>query len=75
MSQQKEGKTKNLIEGLIDEMNRVRGLIKMYEELPDNVGFVGACIMKVSIKEAEATIVSGNIIEMLRSYENLKGHE
>ena len=63
----------NLIEGLLSEMNRVRELIKEYESLPDNAGFFGSTMMKDVIKRAEKNIASGDVIEELKSFEELKG--
>ena len=63
---------KNLIEGLHEEMNRVRELINEYERLPDGVGFIGASIMRASIKMAEKSLESGDVVAELRAYEDLK---
>lgn len=65
----------NLIEGLFEEMNRVRDLIKQYEELPDNAGFLGASMMKVSVSNAEKAISSGDIVKEVQALEDLKGFE
>lgn len=65
----------NLIEGLLEEMNRVRELIKIYESLPDNAGFFGSSMMKVSITRAEKAIASGDVTEELRAFEDLKSFE
>ena len=65
-------KTENLIEGLLSEMNRVRELIKEYEDLPGGVGFFGSSIMKVKIQQAEKAISEGDVIKELQAYEELK---
>lgn len=65
----------NLIEGLLEEMNRVRELTKEYESLPDNAGWVGASLMKASIQNAENAIKEGDIIKELKAYEDLKTFE
>ena len=64
----------NLSESIFDEMNRVRELIKEYESLPDNAGFFGASLMKVSIKRAEIAISKSDAVEMLRAYDDLQKH-
>lgn len=64
----------NLMNGLLNEMNRVRELITQYEALPNGVGMFGVTTMKSSIKMAEKSISNGDIIEMLKQYENLKSH-
>lgn len=65
----------NLIDALLKEMNRVRELIKLYEGLPDNAGWFGASLMKVAIQKAEKAISSGDVIQELKVYEELKGFE
>lgn len=63
----------NLVEGLLDEMNRVREIKKLYESLPDGVGMIGASIMDHSIKQAEKAVGSGDIMKMLPALQELKG--
>jgi hypothetical protein len=62
----------SLSESIFDEMNRVRELIKEYESLPDNAGFLGASMMKVSIKRAEKAIADSDAVAMLRAYADLQ---
>lgn len=62
----------NLIEELHKEMERVRELIIEYEALPDRVGFMGAAVMRGAIKQAEKSIESGDVVEEVRAYANLK---
>lgn len=68
----KQKEPKNLMDGLFDEMNRVRELIKEYKQLPNGAGFFGAVIMQENIKRAEQAIRNNDVIEMLREYESLK---
>ena len=65
----------NLMQGLLDQLNRVRELVKVYEGLPGGVGFIGASIMKVNIQRGEKAIASGDVVEMAQAYQELKGHE
>lgn len=65
----------NLIEGLMDEMNRNRELIKVYESLDGGVGAFGAAMMKQDVAEAERAISTGDIIAELQVYEKLKSNE
>ncbi len=67
-------KHENLMSGLLNEMNRVRELITQYEALSNGVGIYGATTMKSSIKTAETAISNGDVIDMLKQYENLKSH-
>jgi hypothetical protein len=64
----------NLMSATIAEMNRVRKLITEYERLPDNAGFFGASIMKVTIKNAEKAISDGDVVELLVAYKQLQEH-
>lgn len=67
-----EAKTRTLMDGLLDEMNRVRELIAEYKSLPNGVGNLGAALMEINIKEAEQSIRTGDVIEMMRCYSHLK---
>ncbi len=61
--------------GLLEEMNRVRELIARYKSLEGGVGMIGATLMENNIKLTEKAISSGNVIDMLKLYEQLKSHE
>lgn len=60
----------NLIEGLQREMNRVRELVKIYEDVP--MGFIGASMLQIEIKKAEHAINTGDTIEMIRCFKSLE---
>jgi len=62
----------NLIEGLQQEMNRVQGVITEYEAIPGGVGRLAAMIMRADIQDAERSIASGDVVEMLASYKSLQ---
>ena len=55
------------------EQARVRELIAVYRGLPDNAGWFGATMMEQALQRADQAVMSGDVIEMLRSYEELKG--
>lgn len=61
----------NLIEGLINECNRVREIILEYKSLPNNAGLLAATLMEYDIKKAEKAISEGDTIEMMRLYYEL----
>lgn len=61
---------KNLVEGLISEMNRVRELIDEYKKIP--TGQLGAGLLSITLKKAEAAMISGEVTEMLKAYAALK---
>lgn len=62
--------TQNLMDGLLKEMNRAREIKKMYDEIP--VGQFGAHFIQQSINRAERAISSGDVVEMLAAYSELK---
>lgn len=63
----------NLMSGLLEEMNRVRELIKEYEHpIMKGAGFLGASMMKIGIQNAERAISSGDVVQMLVCYDALK---
>jgi hypothetical protein len=62
---------KNLMDGLIDELNRNRELLKQYEAIGP-AGMFGAHFIKQAIKDGEDSIRSGDVVQMLRAYSELK---
>lgn len=61
----------NLIEGLQEEMNRCRDLLKEYEA----IGFPGtfaASMIKQAIKKAENRVATGDTIGMMKSFKELE---
>lgn len=65
-----EQKTENLMDGLLKEMNRAREVKKMYDEIPQ--GIFGATVIQQSIMRAEKAISSGDLVQMLAAYSELK---
>jgi len=65
----------NIIEGLHSEMDRVREVIKDYDEVPNNAGAFASGMMKYAIKNAEDMIANGDTIGMVQAYNYLKGFE
>lgn len=68
-------KSQNLMDGLFEEMNRVRDIIKEYDSLPNGAGFIGSSLMKIDIQNAERAISNNDVIQMLKAYESLKDIE
>jgi hypothetical protein len=65
----------NLIEVIQPECNRLREqVLPEYEKLPNGVGMVAATFMKNSIRKAEASIASGEVVEMVTALNDLKGY-
>ena len=65
----------NAIEGLQQELERNKELLKQYEELPIQSGFFGVAVLKEKIKRGEKAMVSGDVVEMLSAYRQLKDSE
>ncbi len=65
--------TKNLMQSLLDEMNRVREVIKAYEDTPN--GEFAATQMRNDIKRAEKAAGIGDVNEMIEMYQRLKTYE
>jgi len=55
-------------------MERVRAIIAEYESLPNNAGFLAA-FMRISIKNAEKAISTGDTVAMLAAYGDLETYE
>ena len=63
----------NLIEGLQEEIDRVREVIKEYEKIP--AGAFAATMMKRSIKNAENLIAKGDTIGIMHALNELQEYE
>ena len=63
---------KNLIEGLQEEIQRVRDMIPGYESLPKNAGLFAITMMKSDITKAEKAISEGNTVDMIVLLKALK---
>jgi len=64
--------SKNLIEGLQKEMNRVREMMVEYRSLPKGAGCFAASLMELNIKNAEEAISEGDAIKMIEALKSLK---
>lgn len=62
-----------LADALPKEIERVQELIPIYMSVP--MGFIAAGMMKESIRKAHAAMMAGDVVGMLRVYEDLKGYE
>jgi hypothetical protein len=66
----------NLMDGLFSEMNRVRDIIKEYEDpMLNGAGAFAAMFMKQDIASAERAIKEGDVIKMMQAYSKLKDYE
>ena len=66
---------KNLIEGLLEEMNRVREMMVEYRSLPKGAGRFAASLMELNIKNAEEAISEGDAVKMIEALKLLKEYE
>lgn len=60
-----------LAEALPAEQERVRELLPIYESVPNGIFVV--TMMRDALSRAEKAAASGDVIGMIRSYEELKG--
>ncbi len=60
----------NILEGLQNEIDRCIEVKKLYDEIPS--GGYGAFFIQKSIEDGKAALVSGDILEQIRCYKELK---
>jgi hypothetical protein len=66
----------NLMEGLLNEIERVSEMISVYRQpYLKGVGAFAAAFMRNDLEMAKKAIAGGDVIEMLGSYEKLKEYE
>lgn len=63
----------NLAEALPKEQERVRELLPLYDAIP--AGIFAATMMRQSLRRAELAAASGDVVEMIRAYNDLKEYE
>lgn len=62
--------TQNLMDGLLQEMNRAKEVKKLYDEIPE--GRLGSIIIQGIIIRTEKSISSSDVVEMVTMYKTLK---
>jgi hypothetical protein len=67
--------TKNLMQGLCEEIDRVKEIVKEYEATPGGAGNFAALFMKQDISMAEKARNEGDAIQMIACFHNLKDYE
>lgn len=72
---QHQPEIKNLVDGIFEEMNRVRGIIKEYEQLENGAGKLAASFMNIDLKFAELSLRRSDVLMMLAAYGKLKSWE
>ena len=66
---------KNLMQGLCEEIDRVKDIVKVYEGIPGRAGLLAAQFMKKDIADAEKARNIGDIMEMIKSYKKLQDYK
>jgi len=61
----------SLAVALPKEQERVRDVLKEYEAI-GQPGMIGAMLIRESLKKAEVATSAGDVVAMLRAYEDLK---
>lgn len=65
----------NLMSGLLDEIDRNKELLKLYEELPDNAGGLAVTFLKLDLLNARKAIEENDVVKMLQVFQALKGNQ
>ena len=58
-------------DSFIAEQERVRELLGIYDSIPS--GAFGAAMIRKVLRRADRAAISGDIVEIMRIYEELKG--
>ena len=67
--------TKNLVEGLTDEILRVTEIKNEYISIPSGAGKLAAAFMQQAIDEARKAQASGDILQMIPALQKLQEFE
>jgi hypothetical protein len=70
-----ESEKDNLINGLLDQINRVKEMIPIYQALPKGAGMLASKFMEAEIKKAEKAISEGDTIQMIYSFNKLNEYK
>lgn len=63
-----------LADALPKEIDRVQGLIPLYEEIGP-AGRFALAMMKASLKQANRAIMNGDTVGMIAAYKDLEGYK
>lgn len=64
----------NLMEGLLQELNRNRELLQQYKNIGP-AGMIGASMIALDIQAGEKSISDDDIVAMVTIYQRLKGNK
>lgn len=62
----------NLMEGLLNEIDRNVKLEETYRGLEEGAGVFGATMIRIDINRAKKAIAEGDTVEMIRTFDSLK---
>lgn len=54
------------------EQARIRELITIYRELPNNAGAFGAMMLEDTLRRADEAAIGGDVLAMLRSFAEMQ---
>lgn len=60
----------SLMSEIMKERDRCKELLKLYEKIP--MGFFGATMIKQSLKQADEAIETGDAVQLVVAYNDLK---
>lgn len=63
----------SLAEAFPREQQRLRDLVATYRSLPGGVGSFGAAMIEQVLRRADQAAIGGDVLAMLRSFEEMKG--
>lgn len=64
----------SLMEGLLQELNRNRDLLKQYKDIGPP-GMIGATMISMDIQDGEKAIADNDVVDIVRVYQRLKGNK
>lgn len=70
-----EKESKNIVQGLTDEILRVAEISKEYKSLPGGSGMLAAAMMDAAIEKAKKAQASGDILKMIPALKELQEFE
>lgn len=65
----------NLVEGLTNEILRVTEIVTEYRAIPKGAGHLAASFMEDAIQRARKAQSSGDVIQMISAFQELKDFE
>ncbi len=68
-----EIRQRNVVEAIQAECNRVREIVKLYDELPNGVGRLGSTWMRQLIEQGERAIADQDAVACVRCLVQLRG--